>query len=73
MVYSLPPDDKNQVGTENKATTMIPAEETFNGTWPYAANFSTAAGFKQHYVDEGPRDGEIIICLHGEPTWGYLI
>ena len=21
---------------------------------------------------EGPRDGETILCLHGEPTWGYL-
>ena len=20
----------------------------------------------------GPRDGELIVCLHGEPTWGYL-
>lgn len=29
-------------------------------------------GFVQHYVDEGPRDAEPIICLHGEPTWGYL-
>ncbi|MBW6423251.1 alpha/beta fold hydrolase [Rhizobium sp. XQZ8] len=25
-----------------------------------------------HYVDEGPRDGEVVLCLHGEPTWGYL-
>jgi haloalkane dehalogenase len=23
-----------------------------------------------HYVDEG--EGEPIVCLHGEPTWGYL-
>ena len=51
---------------------MIPALETFAGTWPFAPLFSTAAGFRQHYVDEGPRDGEVIICLHGEPTWGYL-
>ncbi|MCS5635947.1 MAG: alpha/beta fold hydrolase [Myxococcota bacterium] len=51
---------------------MIPAEETFDGTWPFAPKFSTAAGFRQHYVDEGPRDGEVIVCLHGEPTWGYL-
>jgi haloalkane dehalogenase len=51
---------------------MIPADETFNGTWPFAPNFSTAAGFKQHYVDEGPRDGQVVVCLHGEPTWGYL-
>lgn len=25
-----------------------------------------------HYVDEGPRDGETILCLHGQPTWSYL-
>ena len=51
---------------------MIPAEETFDGTWPFKPHFSNAAGFQQHYIDEGPRDGEVIICLHGEPTWGYL-
>lgn len=51
---------------------MIPPSETFDGTWPFAPNFSTASGFRQHYVDEGPRDGEVVICLHGEPTWGYL-
>jgi haloalkane dehalogenase len=51
---------------------MIPADETFDGTWPFEPNFSEAAGFRQHYVDEGPRDGEVVICLHGEPTWGYL-
>ncbi len=25
-----------------------------------------------HYVDEGPRDGETLLCLHGQPTWSYL-
>lgn len=49
---------------------MIPKDETFNGTWPYQPHFSQAAGFSQHYVDVG--QGEAIICLHGEPTWGYL-
>ena len=49
---------------------MISNSETFNGTWPYKPRFSHAAGFKQHYVDEG--EGEVIVCLHGEPTWGYL-
>ncbi|MEM1435829.1 MAG: alpha/beta fold hydrolase [Pseudomonadota bacterium] len=51
---------------------MIPADEDFDGTWPFAPHFSTASGFRQHYVDEGPRDAEVILCLHGEPTWGYL-
>ncbi len=25
-----------------------------------------------HYVDEGPRDGAVVLMLHGEPTWSYL-
>jgi haloalkane dehalogenase len=24
------------------------------------------------YVDEGPRDGRVVLLLHGEPTWGFL-
>ncbi|MEE2745948.1 MAG: alpha/beta fold hydrolase [Pseudomonadota bacterium] len=51
---------------------MIDAHETFSGTWPYKPNFCETTGFKQHYVDEGPKNGEIILCLHGQPTWGYI-
>ena len=51
---------------------MIEATETFNGSWPFEPHFTDAAGFRQHYVDEGPREGEVVLCLHGEPTWGYL-
>jgi haloalkane dehalogenase len=25
-----------------------------------------------HFVDQGPRDGEPILCLHGQPSWSYL-
>lgn len=25
-----------------------------------------------HYVDAGPEDGEVVLCLHGQPTWSYL-
>lgn len=51
---------------------MIPSDATFAGTFPFAPHFTDAPGFRMHYVDEGPRDGEVILCLHGEPTWGYL-
>ncbi len=27
---------------------------------------------RMHYVDEGPRDGPVVLMLHGEPTWSYL-
>lgn len=49
---------------------MIPAEETFDGTFPFEPHFTHASGFRMHYVDEG--DGDPIVCLHGEPTWAYL-
>ncbi|MFJ3762674.1 alpha/beta fold hydrolase [Streptomyces sp. NPDC090080] len=52
---------------------MIPASETFGGTWPFAPHFTERAGFQQHYVDEGRENsGSTIVLLHGEPTWGYL-
>jgi pimeloyl-ACP methyl ester carboxylesterase len=57
---------------------MVPPDETFDGTWPFAARFHEvppaggAGAFRMHYVDEGPPSAEPIVCLHGEPTWGYL-
>ncbi|MEN8184828.1 MAG: alpha/beta fold hydrolase [Myxococcota bacterium] len=57
---------------------MIQAHESFDGTWPFAPRFHQipadggSAAFRMHYIDEGPRDGEALVCLHGEPTWGYL-
>ena len=49
---------------------MIPTNETFDGTFPFRPHFTDAPGFRMHYVDEG--EGDPIVCLHGEPTWGYL-
>jgi len=51
---------------------MTPSNDTFDGTFPFAPRFSDVAGFRMHYVDEGPADGEVVLCIHGEPTWGYL-
>lgn len=25
-----------------------------------------------HYVDEGPKDGEVVLLLHGQPSWSFL-
>ncbi len=44
--------------------------ETFDGTFPFAPHYLDANGFKMHFVDEG--DGEPVLLLHGDPTWGYL-
>jgi haloalkane dehalogenase len=49
---------------------MVPADENFENTWPFAPHFTNVAGFRQHYVDEGR--GRPIVLLHGQPTWGYI-
>lgn len=51
---------------------MIDAGETFDNTWPYTPHFFDGNGFRLHYVDENPAASESFLCVHGEPTWGYL-
>lgn len=51
---------------------MSTLPDTFDGSLPYTPHFADMPGFRMHYLDEGPRDGQVILCLHGEPTWSYL-
>jgi len=34
--------------------------------------FEVRPGLSMNYVDEGPRDGEVVVMLHGNPSWSYL-
>ena len=47
--------------------------------YPYESRIATvgrgaraggAPGYRMHYVDEG--EGPVVVCLHGNPTWGFL-
>ncbi|MFZ0248875.1 MAG: haloalkane dehalogenase [Acidimicrobiales bacterium] len=29
-------------------------------------------GLRMHYIDEGPAGGQVVLLLHGQPTWSYL-
>jgi haloalkane dehalogenase len=40
--------------------------------FPYEAKYVEIDGLRQAYVDEGPRDAEPILLLHGQPSWSYL-
>jgi haloalkane dehalogenase len=33
---------------------------------------ATGAPLRVHFIDEGPRDAQPVLMLHGEPTWCYL-
>ena len=50
------------------------AEERFADLpgFPWAPRYLDWRGMRVHYVDEGPRDAPVFLCLHGEPTWSYL-
>jgi haloalkane dehalogenase len=41
---------------------------------PHYAEVPTGDGgsLRIHYLDEGPADGEVVLLLHGEPSWSYL-
>jgi len=45
--------------------------------YPFAPHYTviqTADGsdLRIHHLDEGPRDGPVVLCMHGQPVWSYL-
>ena len=47
-------------------------DEQFNDLTGYSfePKYLEYNGLRQHYIDEG--SGEVILCLHGEPSWSFL-
>lgn len=45
---------------------------SFGGTWPFAPRWLSTDGLRIHYVDQGPREAEPALLLHGHPAWSYL-
>jgi len=45
--------------------------------YPFAPHYVSVpdeegGSLRMHYLDEGPRDGAVVLLLHGEPSWSYL-
>jgi len=54
-------------------------DDRFQGLvdWPFAPHYleikdADGTDLRLHYVDEGPRDGPVVLLMHGEPSWAYL-
>lgn len=39
--------------------------------YPFESHWIATSAGKVHYVDEGPRDGEVVLLVHGTPTWSF--
>ncbi|MEO6708943.1 MAG: alpha/beta fold hydrolase [Planctomycetota bacterium] len=44
---------------------------SFAGEYPFESHDLDLDGVRYHYLDEGPRDGEPILFVHGNPTWSF--
>lgn len=53
---------------EHQPDTPLPA--AFRAQWHYLPRYANVNGWRMHYVDEG--EGDAVVLLHGNPTWGYL-
>jgi len=50
------------------------ADERFDQMpdYDFEAHYVDIDGLRMHYVDAGQRDGDVVLLLHGEPSWSYL-
>ncbi len=40
--------------------------------FPFEPNYLNVNDIRIHYIDEGPEDTEVILLMHGEPSWSFL-
>ncbi len=40
--------------------------------FPFKPNYLDVDDLRIHYVDEGKNDSEVILLMHGEPSWSFL-
>jgi pimeloyl-ACP methyl ester carboxylesterase len=72
----LYPDDKNiQVFETNDGIKyVITPEDRFENLpdFPYEPNYANIDGLRMHYIDDGLKDAQVVLMLHGQPSWAYL-
>jgi len=82
---NITPDENENTGEET--TSGIDTITTANGIqfvrtpdeqfenlpdWPYDYRYTEIDGLRQAYAETGPSNGEVVLLLHGQPSWSYL-
>lgn len=48
------------------------ARDVPEALYPFASRWhDRGGGIAMHYLDEGPRDGEPVVMVHGNPSWSF--
>ena len=48
-----------------------PLPPALRAVYPWQGFDLAADGGRLHFLDEGPRDAPVLLCLHGNPTWSF--
>lgn len=63
--------ETSTVGAADKRG-LLCSRAGFADEYQFESHWLDLGGVRMHYVDEGPRDAEPILCVHGNPTWSFI-
>lgn len=58
----------DKLSAEERAA-RLPA--AVRAAYPWTGQLRDADGGRQHFLDQGPRDAPVLLCVHGNPTWSF--
>ncbi len=48
-----------------------PLPQRVREVYPWTSHWLSVDGGRMHYIDEGPKDAPVMLCVHGNPTWSF--
>lgn len=71
-------DEARVAGHSLRDDALRTPDDRFNNLpdYPWSPHWTSSlpalGGLRMHYLDEGPKDGPVWLCLHGNPAWSYI-
>jgi cis-3-alkyl-4-acyloxetan-2-one decarboxylase len=58
--------------TEGAGTIEVAGGAGYRRLYPFRSHWlEVEPGKRMHYLDEGPREGPVLLMVHGNPTWSF--
>lgn len=72
MTTTSAPDSTDLAALGPHAATVQSILQAVGPELPYQPHFRSFRGAWGAYLDEGPRDAPVLLCVHGNPTWSFF-